>query len=253
LESVQEKKQTVSRSNTITQCDAMYRNKPGQTIRVFAFALRSILVNGSPVQLGEPVTGIANTITMKLSKDGDEPLPSQATHPTETEDGYYVFPLTQDETVANTLDPYPESSVSGVQVIAVNYDRQLVDQALIIEMLASTLSKVSLIDPSISGVLYGDKTRLQSYIGERHIKSIPTPDYSGLDIRVVFEVETSGGRWRDVDTVANNQIAKTTDAVSFVVPEGVASKVRELRYSIRNNANEKVLLTGPWNVEHAPL
>jgi hypothetical protein len=104
----------------------MIRNKPGQTIRLFAFALRAITVNGAPVLMGSQVTGIANTITLRLSHNGGATFDSAVTHPTETEDGYYIHPLTQAETDAQTLDPYPESSIDGVQVIAVNYDRQLV-------------------------------------------------------------------------------------------------------------------------------
>lgn len=104
----------------------MFRNRPGQTIRVFAFAKRLITIGVDTYSTGDPVLGIANTITLRLSKNGGATFNSQQLNPTETEDGYYLFAITKSETDAQTLDPYPESSIDGVQVIAPNFDRQLV-------------------------------------------------------------------------------------------------------------------------------
>lgn len=41
------------------------------------------------------------------------------TNPTETEDGYYLFDLTQEETNCDDLAIYPESSTADVQVFGV--------------------------------------------------------------------------------------------------------------------------------------
>src|SRR5688572_10236120 len=94
----------------------MIRNQAGQSIRVFAFTLAT----------GAPATGDAANITCKVSKDNGTAAALTDINPTETEDGYYLFSLTQAETNADTLDFYPESSTSGVQVIVTNHDRQTV-------------------------------------------------------------------------------------------------------------------------------
>lgn len=92
----------------------MYKNLSGQKIRVFAFDRATAL----------PVSGDALNITCKVSIDNAAAVDLEDVNPTETEDGYYLFDLTKAETNGNTLDFYPESSTSGVQVITVNHDRQ---------------------------------------------------------------------------------------------------------------------------------
>lgn len=91
----------------------MFKNTAGQQIRVFAFNRTT----------AEPVTGGAANITCKVSLDGAAAVALADTNPTETEDGYYLFSLTQAETNGDTVDFYPESSTSGVQVIVPSYDR----------------------------------------------------------------------------------------------------------------------------------
>jgi hypothetical protein len=87
----------------------MFKNVTGQKIRVFAF---NRLTN-------EPETGDAANITGKVAKDHAAAAAITDTNPTEVEDGYYLFDLTQAETNADVLDFYPESSTGDVQVIAV--------------------------------------------------------------------------------------------------------------------------------------
>ena len=66
-----------------------------------------------------PKTGDAAQITAKVRKDyGTAPAVGD-TNPTEVEDGYYEFDLTQAETNADVLDLLPESSTSDIQVIGV--------------------------------------------------------------------------------------------------------------------------------------
>ena len=87
----------------------MKKNTAGQKFRVFAFNRNT----------GVPVTGDALAITAKLSIDYGTRNAIADTNPTESEDGYYDFDLTQGETNGYRLDIYPESSTSGVQVIGV--------------------------------------------------------------------------------------------------------------------------------------
>jgi hypothetical protein len=119
----------------------MYRNRPGQTVRVLAFSKRAFFLDSVHVPMADPVVGIANTITLRLSKDGGSPVNAAMTNPAEMERGYYLFTLTQAETDAQTLDLYPHSTLNDVQVIAVDFDRQLVDQQDIVDSLAVIQNK----------------------------------------------------------------------------------------------------------------
>ncbi len=85
----------------------MKKNVSGQKWRVFAFNRTT----------NTPVTGDAANITAKISLDHGAASSITDTNPTETEDGYYLFDLTQAETDADNIAIYPESSTSNVQVI----------------------------------------------------------------------------------------------------------------------------------------
>jgi hypothetical protein len=85
------------------------KNVAGQKVRVFAFDETD----------NTPVTGDAAQITGKIDLDWAGPGAITDPNPTETEDGYYLFDLTQGETNAKVLDIYPESSTSNVRVIGV--------------------------------------------------------------------------------------------------------------------------------------
>lgn len=85
----------------------MQKNVAGQYWIVFAFDETD----------GTPKTGDAGNITAKISKDGAAGGATDDTNPTEIEDGYYVFTLTQAETNADMLLIMPESSTADIQVV----------------------------------------------------------------------------------------------------------------------------------------
>jgi hypothetical protein len=85
------------------------KNQSGQKWRVFAFDRTTNL----------PKTGDAANITAKIKKDWGANTATNDTNPTETEDGYYEFDLTQAESAADWLDLYPESTTPNIQVIGV--------------------------------------------------------------------------------------------------------------------------------------
>jgi hypothetical protein len=85
----------------------MFKNVSGQSYRVFAFDRTT----------NEPVTGQAASITAKLAKNFATPVASSDVNPTEVEDGYYLFSLSQDETNCDDLAIYPEHSGGTVLVI----------------------------------------------------------------------------------------------------------------------------------------
>lgn len=92
----------------------MIKNQSGQKWRVFAFNRTNNL----------PVTGDAANITAKISGNYGTATALTNTNPVETEDGYYLFELTKDETNYDDISIYPESSTSNVQVIGVPGNQQ---------------------------------------------------------------------------------------------------------------------------------
>ena len=86
----------------------MFKNVASQKIIVFAFDETD----------NTPKTGDAVQITAKVSKDYGAASAITDTNPTEIEDGYYAFDLSQAETNADTLLFLPESSTADIQVIA---------------------------------------------------------------------------------------------------------------------------------------
>lgn len=88
---------------------ALQKNVASQKWRVFAFDKTT----------GNAKTGDAANITAKIAKDWAAAGATNDVNPTETEDGYYLFDLTQAETNADNLDLYPESATSNIQVIGV--------------------------------------------------------------------------------------------------------------------------------------
>lgn len=87
----------------------LQKNVASQKWRVFAFNITT----------SAPVTGDAANITAKIAKDWAAAGATNDVNPTETEDGYYTFDLTQAETNADALDLYPESATANVVVIGV--------------------------------------------------------------------------------------------------------------------------------------
>lgn len=83
------------------------KNVTGQKWRVYAFDRTD---NTSK-------TGDAANITAKIAKDDGTATALGDTNPTETEDGFYLFDLTQAETNADKLSLYPESSTADIQVV----------------------------------------------------------------------------------------------------------------------------------------
>lgn len=91
---------------------------PGEQVRVFAFDRVT----------GAPVLGDAANITCKVAIDYGAAVALADTNPTEKEDGFYLFSTTVAERTGDTLNYYPESSTSGVQVIVIGNDQQKLSQ-----------------------------------------------------------------------------------------------------------------------------
>ena len=87
----------------------MQKNKANQKWTVFAFDLTD----------NTPKTGDASNITANIRIDGGTAQALTDTNPTELEDGYYTFDLTQAETNGDLLILCPQSSTADIQVIGV--------------------------------------------------------------------------------------------------------------------------------------
>lgn len=86
----------------------LQKNVASQKIRVFAWNSTT----------GAAVTGDAANLSCKVAKDWGSATALTDTSATETEDGYYLFDLSQAETNANVLDFYPQSSTPDVVLVA---------------------------------------------------------------------------------------------------------------------------------------
>jgi hypothetical protein len=87
----------------------MQKNVSGQKWTVFAFDRTTLI----------PATGDASNITAKIGKDGGAYGATNDVNPTEKEDGFYEFDLTQAETNANTIIITPVSITTNIQVLGV--------------------------------------------------------------------------------------------------------------------------------------
>lgn len=93
----------------------MFKNTGSQKLTVLAFAD----AGHASLDAGERVTGDLAQISLKIEQDDDGVRSaSNDVSPVETEDGQYVFDLTQAETNGDKLTFYPESSTAGVQVVS---------------------------------------------------------------------------------------------------------------------------------------
>tara|TARA_R110002020_G_scaffold467655_1_gene691372 strand:+ start:8087 stop:10348 length:2262 start_codon:yes stop_codon:yes gene_type:complete len=87
----------------------MQKNVASQKMIVFAFNKTN----------NNPLTGDAANITANISKDYAASVSTNDVNPTETEDGYYAFDLTQAETNADVIQVLPSSTTADIQVIAI--------------------------------------------------------------------------------------------------------------------------------------
>ena len=87
----------------------MQKNVASQKWIVFAFDVTD----------NTPKTGDAANITANLRIDGGVVNPVDDTNPTELEDGYYIFDITQAESDGDMILIVPASSTGSIQVIGV--------------------------------------------------------------------------------------------------------------------------------------
>jgi len=207
----------------------MKKNTAGQKWRVFAFTRST----------GAPDTGGAAAITAKLSKDYGAAVALTDTTPTETEDGYYLFDLTQAETNADDFDLYPESTTSGVQVIACPahqsvhavYVETAVDgteltEAELLRLLASKLpyldASVSAIKTKTDALISGAVTVTSPVTAELDVEITQHDDYLLANSRTLPWTNTSGTWFAgNILGATVTFTAKTLDGIAVLSKAGV--------------------------------
>lgn len=190
----------------------MFKNTASQKLTVFAFAD----AGHATLDAGEPVTGDAANITMKVEQDDDgTQSASNDTNPTEVEDGQYRFDLTQAETNGDKLTFYPESSTAGVQVVAMpsnviytrpaNFPDAFAD--LVAGVITGTVGATSLTTTTCSS----DLTHADDFLIGRTITFL-TGTAAGQQARITDFANTNGViTFTEIDTApAENDTFKIT-------------------------------------------
>ncbi len=216
--------------------------------RVFAFDLTT----------GEPVTGDAANITAKLSIDYGTATALADTNPTEVEDGYYRFDLSESERDGSHFELFPESSTNDVQVIGV--PGYLADT---LESIESTLAgieaktrliteqSVNIVGRLSDGIFTADASTFVRDSGPLVITTID--DFSATSVEVVVS-EFRNLKLRPILTVLNANLTKTSSSVSLPsalvitkTPTEPYSQ-RQLEYSIRETTSKNARQKGNIHV-----
>lgn len=175
----------------------MFKNVASQKWVVFAFDITD----------GSPKTGDAAQITGKISLDHATPGAIGDTNPTEIEDGYYVFDLTQGETDADHALILPESSTSNIQVVGVPgavFTRPPNFTSLGIES-DGDLTKVN--------ALHGQTVQTEDHTAG--IAAIPTTAMRGTDSAALASaLVTHDGKLDTADALIDTLITRITAAIA---------------------------------------
>jgi hypothetical protein len=102
---------------------------------------------------------------------------------------------------------------------------------------------------------FGSIVNIASPVGQVAPITIPSGDYQALTLEVVWEEEgecLDGGTITNVATVANANITKAANSITFAIPAAVAAQKQTLIYSVRDTVNGRLeLIGGTWTVRPA--
>jgi hypothetical protein len=93
------------------------------------------------------------------------------------------------------------------------------------------------------------EVNVSSFLGEVSEITIPSDDYTSTNIRIVWEPVKNS---RDIAVIPNADISKFSTHITFTIPEIIANKVRDTKFSVRDGVG-KVLIYGIWTVKPAAL
>lgn len=140
---------------------------------------------------------------------------------------------------------------SSVETVSTSLARLTPARAAALDLLYDIFAKTQLIGGSgqtTSLASTAPKYDVQMFVGETQAKSIPSADYTAVDIEVVFQ---SLNNETDIAIISNASITKTTTAVSFSMPAKVRKSEATYIYAVRRVSNAEVLIYGIWEVKVA--
>lgn len=214
----------------------MIKNQAG-TVKVFAF-------NRST---GAPVTGDAANITCQYDLDRVGLLALADATPDETELGFYVFNVTAAECNGTTVDFYPESSTSGVQVIVVEHDRYLTASTSGIAVLPASMSQPKRIDGTEIVAFINENLQISPSVYD--IENDPV-DLSAITLKFVISTKNEV----HVLTIPDADITVSgadNNVFTLTLPDTFTDTLGAYRYSLRNSSTDVVLAQGDLLVRYA--
>ena len=199
----------------------MRKNLAGQKWRVFAF-------NRST---GVPVTGDALNITSKISIDFGSRTAITDTNPTEAEDGYYYFDLTQAETNGDTLEVFPESVTSGVQVIGCPGHWSTTQLVNVLPF--SYESEDRVVGQQIN-ILFMEEIPIVIYVDD----ASGTLDLTTKTLKFIIENTNKN----DVLVILNADIDRTANTITITVTQAVSAFIDTYFWALRDITSDEVVV-----------
>ena len=208
----------------------MRKNLAGQKWRVFAF-------NRST---GVPVTGDALNITSKISVDFGSRVALTDTNPTEAEDGYYYFDLTQAETNGDTLEVFPESGTSGVQVIGCPGHWSTTQ---LVNVLPFSYESDERTSAQQINILFMEEVPVIIYIDD----AAGTLDLTSKTLKFIVENTNKN----DVLVILNADIDRTANTITITITQAVSAFIDTYFWALRDiTSSEVVIAHGKLDVNY---
>jgi hypothetical protein len=184
----------------------MQKNVAGQKWIVFAFDITD----------NTPKTGDAANITANLRLDGGAANAVDDTNPTELEDGYYVFDITQAESNANMIVICPDSSTANIQVIGVpgalwttppNFPALGIESDGDLTQVNDVANGVSLANDAITSAKFDESTAFPLVSADSGVTQIARTGADGDTLETLSDQV-------DLTAVPGNEMALVADAIT---------------------------------------
>jgi len=207
---------------------SLYKNTASQKWIVFAFNVTD----------NEPLAGDAANITGNLRLDGGVADAIDDVNPTELEDGYYAFDLTQAETNADLILIAPASSTASIKVIGVpgaQYTTPITLAAInaecdtaITDAALATAANLATVDTNVDAILVDSndlQTNQGSWLTATGFNTVVPPSVAQFNARTRLDADYFSWATDTVATVTTltGHTAQTGD--SFAIVNGASGSV----------------------------
>lgn len=216
----------------------MKKNVAGQKLKVFA----------KSISTGEPAIDLdTSNFVGRISKNWGASVALNDAEPTQAADkgGYYFYDLTQEETNADNLDFF--ISYSGDSDIFVEPCLPFVPSPFPI-MVNPTSGNAGEEPPGTRLFAKTKETKVQTVtvyvLDENGDETEDEFDFTGLTLRVCIERKNGD----DLQVIENAGITVNGGTVQFTTLPATHPEKLSGRWSLRNAANDAVILDGPYDV-----